>query len=88
VDELGVGRHGQHLAVTVGKLLVQIAETLDLGRADEGEVLRVEENELPLALVRLVGDVDERVFDLVRERAAVDSLEVELGELIANAQHV
>ena len=47
------------LRVAVGELAVELAEGGDLGRADEGEVLGPEEDDLPLALVGLVVDLGE-----------------------------
>ena len=84
VTDLSVGRSPEEvLRVTVQEGLVVLGEAHDLGRADEGEVLRVEEHHQPLALVRLVRDVDERVVQVVGD----GSLEVELGKLVADSQH-
>jgi hypothetical protein len=57
VDEVGVGARAEHLGVAVGEVLLALAELRDLGRADEGEVHRPEEEDLPLALVALVVDL-------------------------------
>jgi hypothetical protein len=40
VDELVVDGRSEHLGVAVGEVLVEALELGDLGRADEGEVLR------------------------------------------------
>ena len=68
VGELGVDGSTQNLAVAVEELIVQIAEGLDFGGANEGEILGVEEDNAPLAL----------------EAVAVDGLEVILGDLSVN----
>ena len=68
VGELGVDGSTQNLAVAVEELIVQIAEGLDFGGANEGEVLGVEGDNAPLAL----------------EAVAVDGLEVILGDLSVN----
>src|SRR5690606_29642463 len=73
----------EHLAVAVLELLVDVAEALDLGRAHEGEVLRIEEHAKPLALVGVVGHVDEGVVQVIGD----SGLEVEAGELVADGQH-
>src|SRR5690606_3930846 len=48
LDELVVGRTAEHDGVAVFEVLAQLGEGGDFGRADEGEVLRVEEDDLPL----------------------------------------
>ena len=58
VHELRVGADAVELRVAVAELLVELAEGRDLGRADEGEVLRPEEEDLPLAGVESCVDVD------------------------------
>src|SRR3546814_14538960 len=54
-----VGRHGEHLDVHLLKLRIDVGEILELGRADEGEVGRIEEENRPLAIHIGVGDVAE-----------------------------
>src|SRR5690348_15477615 len=49
VHVLTVDADPEHLRVSGLELLLQPAECRDLGRADEGEVLRPEENDFPLA---------------------------------------
>ena len=51
VHELAVGRDAIDHGVAVVEIALELAEAGDLGRADEGEVLRPEEHDLPLALV-------------------------------------
>src|SRR5690606_23073429 len=68
--------------VTVVELAVQLAERGDLGRAHEGEVLRPEENDLPLAGLVLVGEVLERGVEVVRD----DALQVQFRKLVTNCQ--
>src|SRR5581483_8732218 len=55
----------------------------NLGRADEGEVLGPEEEDLPLARVVLVGDL----LELLALLEADGGLEVERGKLVSDAQH-
>ena len=50
VDEIGVGRRADQDRVAIGEIALEIAIADDLGRADEGEVLRPEEQDLPLAV--------------------------------------
>ncbi|MPM17428.1 hypothetical protein SDC9_63817 [bioreactor metagenome] len=59
VDEVRVGRHGEDLDAELLQLLVVVGHVTELGRADEGEVGRVEEEDGPLADGVLVGDLDE-----------------------------
>src|SRR5436189_99438 len=54
VDELVVDAGAQHLRVTVLEVAVALPERGDLRRADEREVLRPEEDDLPLAGVVVV----------------------------------
>ena len=49
LDEFIVGRAAEDDRVAIGELLAELGEFGDLGRADEGEVLRIEEDDLPLA---------------------------------------
>src|SRR5579883_292398 len=83
MNELAIGRDAVHDRVALVEFLVQLAEGGDLGRADEGEILRPEEHDLPLALVGLVVDRLERGLGV----AAHHGLEVEGRELVPNRQH-
>ena len=74
---------GEHLAVAVGELAVQIAEALDLGRADEGEVLRVEEHAAATCPCRCRCRSGRRPY---RGFGRDGGLELELRELVANGQ--
>ena len=51
VAEFVIGASTQHLGVAVFEVFVELAKGRNLGGADEGEVLRVEEHDLPLAFV-------------------------------------
>src|SRR5262249_19862834 len=73
----------ENLGVTFEELAVLLSELRDLGRADEGEVHRPEEDDLPLAREVLVGDVLELLALLQAHRR----LEVERGKLVSNGQH-
>src|SRR5690625_5627565 len=57
VNKLRVGACSQNLAIAIGKFTGQVAESVDCGRADKGEVLGIERHQLPLALVGLVADI-------------------------------
>ena len=81
---LAVGTRGQHLTVAIAELIVHVAETLDLGRTDEGEILWIEEHEQPLALVCVVVDWRKRLLDAVDRNRG---LKVELRKLVANGKH-
>ena len=59
VGEVGVGRHRVDLDAELLELGVVVGQVAELGRADEGEVGRVEEHDRPLALEVGVADVDE-----------------------------
>ena len=85
MHEFAVGAGGEHLAVAIGELRVQVAEALDLGRADEREILRIEEHQRPLALVRVVVDFGERRIEVLDGHGG---LEVELRKLVADGKHV
>src|SRR5690606_41530891 len=75
--------------VAVLEVLRELGEFGDLGRAHEGEVLRVEEDHLPLALEALIGDrLESRlaVFFMAVE-SRLDAADLEFGEFLANAEH-
>ena len=57
--EMGVGRDAVDLDAQLLELGVVVGEVFEFGRADEGEVGRIEEHHRPLALQIGVGDVDE-----------------------------
>jgi hypothetical protein len=59
VGEVRVGRDAVHLDAEVLELAVLVGQVLELGRAHEGEVGRVEDEHAPLALERLLGELDE-----------------------------
>src|SRR5579863_8997522 len=54
MDELAVDRQTEKLRVAVAEVAVEGVEADDLGRADEGEVLRPGENDQPLAVISRV----------------------------------
>lgn len=62
--ELVVGRAAQHHGVAVLEVLRQAGEFGDLSRADEGEVLRIEEDDLPLARKTCLAQRLERALSL------------------------
>src|SRR5262249_4082070 len=69
VHELAVDAHAEDLRITSLELLVQLAEGGNLGRAYEGEVLRPEEHDAPLALVRVLVDGLEGALEVARDHA-------------------
>jgi len=75
VSELVIGGAAQHLGVAVLELFVQLAKGSDLGRAHEGEVLGVEEDDLPLALVL----VQRNLLEVVLWLASVNVVQVAAG---------
>ncbi len=83
VDELVVDGDAEHLGVAVGELAVEATELGDLGGADEGEVLRPEEHDAPLALVGLVVDRLERLVGVERHAGG----EFVLGEVVTDSEH-
>src|SRR5579863_807980 len=81
VHELAVDAGAEQLRVTRAELLLELAEGGDLGGADEGEVLRPEEYDLPLAGEALVGERLECLLGIARD----DAGEGKLGETVAYA---
>ena len=53
VHELGIGAAAENLRVAILELMIELAESRDLGGADESEILGPEEIDLPLARVVL-----------------------------------
>src|SRR5215471_4801580 len=80
---LRIGRDAVDHRLALVERLVELAESRDLGRTDEGEILGPEEDDLPLALVGLVGHLPEGGLGI----DACHRLEIEGGELVANRQH-
>src|SRR6266851_4613660 len=83
VHELGVGRGAVEHRVAIVELAVELAEGGDLGRTDEGEILRPEEHDLPLAGIALVGNVLEGGPGV----GAHHRFEIEGRKLVADGQH-
>ncbi|MCY1171802.1 hypothetical protein D9M73_119250 [compost metagenome] len=83
VDVRGIGRSADQHRVTIFEIALQARITDDLGRADEGEILRPVEQHLPLARK---GVLAERFTGGQRVDALLDG-NGEIGELIANGQH-
>jgi hypothetical protein len=59
---LVVGRATEHDRVAVGEIAGEPAKFSDFSRANEGEVLRIEENDLPFSGKALFGDLFEGGF--------------------------
>ena len=83
MHELAVGAAAEDDRVTIGEFAVQLAEGGNLGRADEGEILRPEEIDLPLVRIGVLVDLGKRVLQVGRN----GRLDLERGELITNRQH-
>ena len=62
VAEVRVGRDAEHLDAHALQLGIVVLKVFELGRADEGEVGRIEEEHGPLAGDVGLGDVDELAF--------------------------
>ena len=84
MDEFAVDARPQNLGVTSGEFLGLATEFGDLGRADEGEVLRPEEHDEPFALVGRVRDVCESVRDVIGDGC----LQIEGRKFLTDAKHV
>src|SRR6185436_1897967 len=83
------GRAAHEDRIALLELRRQLVEADDLGRADEGEVLRPEVDDLPLAREALLGDLLEgrdAVF-LVLVEAGLYAGDAERFELVANGFH-
>src|SRR5882757_8901212 len=83
VHEFRVRRHAVDYRVALVERLVELAEGGDLGRTDEGEILRPEEHDLPFAGFALVGNLLEGSLRI----GAHHRFEVEGRKLVANGQH-
>src|SRR5579883_2116104 len=85
MHEFAIGAAGEDLTIALGELRIQVGEALDLGRADEREILRVEEHAQPFAAIGVVADREER---LVQALDGHGGLQVELGKLVSNTKHL
>ena len=59
VSEMRIGRHSVDLDAQLLEFGVAVGEIAQFGRADEGEVGRVEEDDRPLALQVFIRDLNE-----------------------------
>ena len=80
VHVFAIGRNTEQLRVTRLEFLVELAERGDFRRAHEGEVLRPEEDDAPLALVRVLIEGLERLRLIVGNHAG----ERILGKFLAD----
>ncbi|MNJ72703.1 hypothetical protein D3C77_694010 [compost metagenome] len=88
VGELAVGGGTDQLGVAVAERLQQVAITLDLGGADEGEVLGPEEQHLPFAGVAVVIEpLEGRVRAGGTFRVVVHCQQVERRQLVSDGEH-
>jgi len=83
VDELAVDRHAVNHGVAILEVAIQLPEAGDFRRADKGEVLRPEEDELPLARIGLLAEVGKGGLGI----GGNDALYGKGRKLIANGQH-
>ncbi len=83
MDEIAIGRRADQHGIAIREILFQAAVADDLGRADEGEILRPEEHDQPLTGIGFVGNLRE-IGLVVR---AGHGGQVEFREAIANGQH-
>src|SRR5512132_875446 len=84
MNELAVRRYPVHDRVAVGELVVELAESGDLGRAYEREILRPEEHDLPLPFVGPIRNLRERPLRIGR----YDSPQIETRKPVTNGQHL
>ncbi|STT53265.1 Uncharacterised protein [Klebsiella pneumoniae] len=70
VGEVGIGRHRVNVYAQLLQFFVMVSHVAQFGRADEGEVSRIEEEDAPAAFGVFLGDFDEfTIFEcLVFER--------------------
>ena len=89
LHELVVRGTAEHNSVAIFEVASQTGEFSDFSRADEGEVFRVEEDDLPLALKGILRDRLERAFAvlLMLHEFRLYAGDSELGKLFANAKH-
>ena len=79
VDEMGIGGHRVDLAAYIAELLVLVRQILQLRRADEGEVRRIEEEYAPLAENVFLGNKLEVV--------GVIGIDLEIGYFLVDQRH-
>jgi hypothetical protein len=84
VHELTIGAHPEKLRIACPEFLVELAERRNFGGADEGEVLRPEKDDLPLACEAVVRKGLQSLGEVVRD----DTGEGISREFLTNAQHV
>ncbi|ABY39672.1 Hypothetical protein, conserved [Brucella suis ATCC 23445] len=89
LDEFIIGRTAKHNCIAIFKFRSQTRKFSDFRRADEGEVLRVEENDFPLAgeaLFRHFLECRNAVF-LMMVETGLYAGDLERGKLVADAEH-
>ena len=59
VGEVGIGRHRVNVYAQLLQFFVMVSHVAQFGRADEGEVSRIEEEDAPAAFGVFLGDFDE-----------------------------
>src|SRR5262249_14203408 len=87
--ELVVGRAAQHHGVAVLEILRQAGEFCDLRRADEGEILRIEEDDLPLAGEARLGQRLECALSLffLNLKSGLHADDFKRWQLASNSEH-
>ena len=58
LGEVGIGRHRVNVYAQLLQFFVMVSHVAQFGRADEGEVSRIEEEDAPLTLQVLIGHID------------------------------
>src|ERR1700733_1866978 len=84
VNELAVDAHAEQLRVARLEFQVELAERGNFRRTDEGEILRPEKYDLPLAREAVVRERLQALGEVVRD----DAGEGISREFLTNAQHV
>jgi len=87
--ELVVGGAAEHDGVAVGEILRQSRELGDLGWAYEGEILRIEEDDLPLSGKAIFRQRFEGAlsFFFLQVKAGLYADNLKGRELVSNSEH-
>src|SRR5215510_1491032 len=83
VNEMRIRARAQYLRLTLGEVLVALAELRYLCRTDEREVHRPEKNHLPPATVRALADL----LKLLPLLQTYDCVQFIIRKFLSNCQH-
>jgi hypothetical protein len=89
LDEFVIGRAAEDDSVAILEILAQLGEGGDFGRTDESKVLRIEEDDLPLAVKAVLRQRFKRgdaIFFMVVE-ARLHASDLEFRQFLTDAQH-